>query len=314
MKLKKVGIALCLSASLLVLGACSTQKSVIKDVKVDFSGYNHEGKAKLSGKYYDEITEVMKKKEGMSASDILVKIDKSSGLSNGDKVKVSILSKLKKSPIKPESKTFTVSGLKKTTSYTIDDVLKQNSVKFVGFNHYGGVKDDYVFTVDSQKNSLSNGDKISVELDSDYISGQAEKGKVLKGSKTKNIEVSGLEETGNNNKLDSVLSEIDSEARDDYKSGNTTRQESYVLVGDQYHPEAVDEFSIFGVYKVNENDSIRYRIYGYSSLYLKNGKIDMSQSVFEKNFGYVGSTKYYDNSQEAVDHLKASNLQIIKIK
>ncbi|PCS09018.1 hypothetical protein RU90_GL002533 [Lactococcus lactis subsp. hordniae] len=85
-------------------------------------------------------------------------------------------------------------------------------------------------------------------------------------------------------------------------------------MGDQYHPEAVDEFSIFGVYKVNENDSIRYRIYGYSSLYLKNGKIDMSQSVFEKNFGYVGSTKYYDNSQEAVDHLKASNLQIIKIK
>ncbi|KZK49421.1 hypothetical protein NCDO763_2106 [Lactococcus cremoris] len=41
---------------------------------------------------------------------------------------------MKKSPIKNETKTFTVSGLKKSTSYTIDSLLK--SVKFNGFNHY----------------------------------------------------------------------------------------------------------------------------------------------------------------------------------
>lgn len=49
----------------------------------------------------------------MSPSDISVDLDKTSGLSNGDKITVTISSELKKRPVKSETKTFTVSGLKK---------------------------------------------------------------------------------------------------------------------------------------------------------------------------------------------------------
>ncbi|ETD04264.1 hypothetical protein N568_0108750 [Lactococcus garvieae TRF1] len=93
------------------------QKSVIKDVKVEFSGYNHQGEARLAGNYDEKIADIMSKKTDMGSSDISVVLDKTSGLSNGDEVTVTISSELKKSPVKSETKTFTVSGLKKSTSY-----------------------------------------------------------------------------------------------------------------------------------------------------------------------------------------------------
>lgn len=40
----------------------SMQKSVIKDVKVEFSGYNHQGEARLAGNYDEKIADIMSKK------------------------------------------------------------------------------------------------------------------------------------------------------------------------------------------------------------------------------------------------------------
>lgn len=321
MKLKKVGIALCLSAGLLVLGACSTQKSVIKDVKVDFSGYNHEGKAKLSGKYYDEITETMKKKEGMSASDILVKIDKSSGLTNGDKVKVSILSKLKKSPIKPESKTFTVSGLKKSTYYTIDDVLKDNELKLAGFNHYGLANYNKAkFSIGGKTTYLSNGDKITVNLNNSYREKESDKGRILKGSSSKEIQVSGLEETAKISNLDELLAKMDSLAGG--TNDTVTRQGSY-FVGTNVKnsmfsdpSETVGQFSVISIYKIDQNmDGIKgptiYTAYGYAGLELKNGKVDIS-SLNSGNED--GRYQNFKSDQEVLDSLKSSYSTITELK
>ena len=39
------------------------QKSVMNDVKVEFSGYNHQGRARLSGNFQDKISDIMNKKK-----------------------------------------------------------------------------------------------------------------------------------------------------------------------------------------------------------------------------------------------------------
>lgn len=301
------------------------QKSVMNDVKVVFSGYNHQGRASLSGNYRDKISDIMNKKKDMSASDISVSLNKSSGLSNGDKVTVRISSTLKKSPVKTETKTFTVSGLKKSTSYTIDSLLK--SVKFNGFNHYGNVEyDKDIFSINDNSTKLSNGDKITLKLSENYIDQESSKGKVLKGEKTKSVEVSGLKDTAQISNLNDLLNQTDSVARDDNKSNSwstytVTRQDSYFVgksIKNSWFGDSSDtagEFSVLTIYKIDEKsdnkaEPSKYKVYGYSGLVLKNDKVDISSLSSDNKYS---DYQNFNSVQEVLDSLKTDYPSISKI-
>lgn len=319
-------VAIVLAVFSLLILANGMQKSVMKDVKVEFSGYDHQGEAILSGNYNEEIDKIMAKETNMSDSDISVDLDKTSGLSNGDKVTVTISSKMKKSPIKSETKTFTVSGLKKSTTYTIDSLIK--SVKFKGFNHYGVIEyDENMFNVINDTTELSNGDKITLELSEDYINQESTKGKILEGASSKTVEISGLKDTVQISNFNELLDQIDAVARDDNKSDalatyTVTRQESY-FVGKNVNSfwlnndlESAGQFSILTIYKIDEksdygSDSSKYRVYGYSGLTLKNGKVDISS--LNNNSSYK-DYQSFNSVQEVLDSLKTNYPSISKMK
>ena len=301
------------------------QKSVMNDVKVEFSGYNHQGRARLSGNFQDKISDIMNKKKDMSASDISVDLNKSSGLSNGDKVTVRISSTLKKSPVKTETKTFTVSGLKKSTSYTIDSLLK--SVKFNGFNHYGQVEyDEDIFSTTDENTELSNGDKVTLTLSNDYIDQESLNGKVLKGTKSKAVEVSGLKDTVQPSNLNDLLNQTDSVARDDNKSSSwstytVTRQDSYFVgkdITNSWYTDSYDtagKFSVLTIYKIDEkSDSTtepsKYKVYGYSGLTLKDNKVDISSLSSNNEYS---DYQTFNSIQEALDSLKTDYPSISKM-
>ncbi|MEY8307170.1 zinc ribbon domain-containing protein [Enterococcus faecium] len=293
-------------------------KSIIDDVSVDFNGYNHQGTATLSGKYADKIDNIISKKKNISRSDFSVKLDKDSGLSNGDKVKIMISSNIKNSPVKSQTKTVTVSGLKKSTVYTIDDVLKDSPIQWIGFNHYGSAKiNTDIYDTEDETTDLSNGDSITLTLNQDYIAQEATKGKILDGSDIKKVEVSGLEDSPKITNLDSLLSQIDTVARDDnhstsYLKYTVTRQESYFIgtninnswLGDTNYDSA--EFSVISIYKIDskmdDRTSTFYKIYSYSNLVLNNNQVSVASLNSKNQYSDYNS---FDSVQEAFDSLKS---------
>lgn len=301
------------------------QKSVINDVKIEFSGYNHEGTANLYGDYSKKINDIMSKKKNMSADDISVTLNKDYGLSNGDKVTVRISSALKKSPIKTETKTFTVSGLKKSKSYTIDGLLK--SVTFSGFNHYGKVDyDNNIFSTRDDNTKLSNGDKITLQLSEDYIRSESLKGKVLNGVSKKTVEVAGLKDTAQISNLNDLLNQTDSAARADNQSSSfstytVTRQDSYFIgknIANSWfsgESDDVGQFSVLTIYKIDEksddtSEPSKYKVYGYSGLRLQNGKVDISSLSDDNKYSDYQS---FNSVQEVLDSLKTNYPSISKM-
>ncbi|EPI05606.1 hypothetical protein D920_00058 [Enterococcus faecalis 13-SD-W-01] len=293
-------------------------QSIIDDVSVDFNGYNHQGTATLSGEYGDKIDDIISKKKDISQSDISIKLDKDSGLSNGDKVKVMISSDITNSPVKAQTKTVTVSGLKKSTTYTIDDVIKDNPIQWVGFNHYGLAKiDNEIFYTEDETNDLSNGDSITLTLSPNYIEQETTKGKILDGSDLKKVKVSGLEDSPQITNIDSLLSQIDTVARDDnhstsYIKHTVTRQESYFIgtnINSSWFSDTDDdtsEFSVVSIYKIDSKTdyttSTSYKIYGYFNLSLNNNQVNVSSLNSEDQYSDYGS---FDSVQEAFNSLKS---------
>ncbi|EME7220625.1 zinc ribbon domain-containing protein, partial [Enterococcus faecium] len=293
-------------------------KSIIDDVSVNFTGYNHQGTATLSGEYEDKIDSILSKNKDIDRSDISIELDKDSDLSNGDKVKVSISSDKKNSPVKSQTKTVTVSGLKKSTSYTIDNVLKDNPIHWNGYDHYGSAEiDSDIFDTEDETTELSNGDSITITLNSDYVEQETTKGKILDGSNTKKVEVSGLKGTPQISNLDALLSQIDTVARDDNHSNSfakytVTRQENYFIGTNinsswsSYTNDNSDEFSIVSIYKIDSKTdyttSTSYKIYGYSNLSLNNNQVNVSSLKSEDQYSDYNS---FDSAQEALDSLKS---------
>jgi len=228
------------------------QKSVMNDVKVEFSGYNYQGRASLSGNYRDKISDIMNKKKDMSASDISVALNKSYGLSNGYKV--------------------------------------------------------------------------TLTLSNDYIDQESSNGKVLKGAKSKAVEIAGLKDTVQPSNLNDLLNQTDSVARDDNKSSSWSTytvicQDSYFIgkdITNSWYNDSSDtagKFSVLTIYKIDEKsdnkaEPSKYKVYGYSGLTLKDNKVDIS--------GLSDTNKYSDylsfNSvQEVLDSLKSHYPSISKM-
>lgn len=185
-------VAMMAALAALVLTACGGTKLNLKDyTEVTFSGAQGYGRASVSLNE-DQMLAVLTAKKGGSGDDeaawtgtfstlelldeIDVTLDKTDGLSNGDKVTITVsypekLAKelgIKLSPKNGSSWTVKVSDLPDVES---KDLFEDLDVSFTGPNGYGQIeinnRSEYSFKASaSPENNLSNGDTVVVTLTS----------------------------------------------------------------------------------------------------------------------------------------------------
>lgn len=172
----------------------SQPKSIVNEVKVEFSGYDESGKLSYNSDDIAElVAELAYRKAGFNKSDAkalaqhdpvvysTVSLDKKSsfklvtaenliksvrfefdvlsGLKNGEEVTFLVTTTSKHAPVKAEKKKFKVQNLKEYEKVSAEDLLKETNVSFIGFNGYGTI------SIDDKKNNqnyfqVSNKEKL----------------------------------------------------------------------------------------------------------------------------------------------------------
>lgn len=172
----------------------SQPKSIVNEVKVEFSGYDESGKLSYNSEDITElVAELAYRKAGFNKSDAkalaqhdpvvysTISLDKKSsfklvtaenliksvrfefdvlsGLKNGQEVTFLVTTTSKHAPVKAEKKTFKVQNLKEYEKVSAEDLLKETNVSFIGFNGYGTI------SIDDKKNNqnyfqVSNSEKL----------------------------------------------------------------------------------------------------------------------------------------------------------
>lgn len=243
------------------LGACSQKKSALEDVKVTFKGYDGHGymegdskkitsnmidimakKAKLDDYLTEKLKDVvetdaadydLEKDATSDERDSLVKVErwmkeikirssKKENLKNGDKVRITIKTGDKDNPVKEETKTYTVKGLKKTKKVSAKDIAKNLDVQAYGYNGKGLIaitskkyKGSVSFHI-KNNGSLKNGDKVTIKLPSEFTSDE----KIdFQGKKEFTYTVQGLKELTATKDLDEIKKVTDSMVNDEYPYG-----------------------------------------------------------------------------------------------
>jgi predicted DNA-binding antitoxin AbrB/MazE fold protein len=240
------------------LVACSQKKSALEDVKVTFKGYDGHGymegdskkitsnmidimakKAKLDDYLTEKLKDVvetdaadydLEKDATSDERDSLVKVErwmkeikirssKKENLKNGDKVRITIKTGDKDNPVKEETKTYTVKGLKKTKKVSAKDIAKNLDVQAYGYNGKGLIaitskkyKGSVSFHI-KNNGSLKNGDKVTIKLPSEFTSDE----KIdFQGKKEFTYTVQGLKELAATKDLDEIKKVTDSMVNDEY--------------------------------------------------------------------------------------------------
>lgn len=243
------------------LVACSQKKSALEDVKVTFKGCDGHGymegdskkitsnmidimakKAKLDDYLTEKLKDVvetdaadydLEKDATSDERDSLVKVErwmkeikirssKKENLKNGDKVRITIKTGDKDNPVKEETKTYTVKGLKKTKKVSAKDIAKNLDVQAYGYNGKGLIaitskkyKGSVSFHI-KNNGSLKNGDKVTIKLPSEFTSDE----KIdFQGKKEFTYTVQGLKELAATKDLDEIKKVTDSMVNDEYPYG-----------------------------------------------------------------------------------------------
>lgn len=258
MKLRKMLLIAVMSLSVVMISACSQKKSVLDDVKVKYEGYSGHGIAYLDNKKLnsnmvdvfakklkldDYLTEKLKSNELNAEAleseatsderdklvkverwvkDTRVRVNKAQNLKNGDKYVVTIKTGDKENPIKSESKTYIVKGLKKTKKVTAKDIAKDLNVQAYGYNGKGLIaitskkyKSEVMFHI-KNNGSLSNGDKVTIKLPSEFTDYEKFD---FRGKKEFTYTVQGLKELAATKDLDEIKKVTDSMVNDEYPYG-----------------------------------------------------------------------------------------------
>jgi len=258
MKLRKLLLIAVMALSVVMINACSQKKSVLDDVKVKYEGYSGHGIADLDSKKLnsnmvdvfakklkldDYLTEKLKSNELNAEAleseatsderdklvkverwvkDTRVRVNKAQNLKNGDKYVVTIKTGDKENPIKSESKTYTVKGLKKTKKVTAKDIAKDLNVQAYGYNGKGLIaitskkyKGEVMFHI-KKNGSLSNGDKVTIKLPSEFTDYEKFD---FRGKKEFTYTVQGLKELAATKDLDEIKKVTDSMVNDEYPYG-----------------------------------------------------------------------------------------------
>ena len=301
----------------------SLPKSIINEVKVDFTGYDESGNLIYNS---DEIAslveEAVYKKAGldkdqakaltkddpvaysmlaqdrklsfklMKAESMLKTIhyefNKTNNLKNGEEVTFTITTSSKNSPIKAEKKTFKVQNLKEYEKVSAENLLKEVTVTFSGFNGYGtvtfgnSIKNYFQLNSSNSYSNLKNGDKITLTVNESYIKTLKESGKIV-DNKNVDITVSGLKEIKDIKNFEDLIKRNDDYVKSEHKNNSydtytIESQGSYMRINvNNYDKGSISLVTIYKVTKTDskDNKSVKYKYYGYSAYLLKDGNLDI---------------------------------------
>lgn len=303
-------------------------KSVTSVVEVSFSGY--DGYGVLEYNYEDlseEIARVSYLKAGFSkdqAEDLIkgdsvilaevdadpdlsgkysralamigsvsYEFDKTTDLSNGDTIVLKIKTTSSKSPVKKETKKFTVKGLDKVEKISTKEFLEEYPVEFVGFDGYGSLElpedeDGYSilsYADGSEPSKLKNGDTVELEVSSTFLYELQEEGKKLE-SDTIEVEVSGLKSITEISNLSEALSKNDTYIKSNYENTSSTtytleKQKSYIAYKTGgYYDSSSGQIYLVSVYKVTtaskySDTTVEYVYYGYRYYINSDNSLDL---------------------------------------
>lgn len=301
----------------------SLPKSIINEVKVDFTGYDESGNLIYNS---DEIAslveEAVYKKVGldkeqakaltkddpvaysmlvqdrklslklMKAESMLKTIhyefNKTNNLKNGEEVTFTITTSSKNSPIKAEKKAFKVQNLKEYEKVSAENLLKEVTVTFSGFNGYGtvsfgnSIKNYFQLNSSNSYSNLKNGDKITLTVNDSYIKTLKENGKIV-DNKNVDITVSGLKEIKDIKNFEDLIKKNDDYVKSEHKNDSydtytIESQGSYMRINvNNYDKGSISLVTIYKVTKTDskDNKSVKYKYYGYSAYLLKDGNLDI---------------------------------------
>lgn len=371
-----VATAVVLLVALGVFNYISNQPvDVSKTAKVTFDGYDTQGTASYnSDKIYKKITEEAYKKVGFKEKDVkgllkgdgditsrlqkmkgyaekmtqasvigqnvTVKLNKSDGLKNGDKVTLTIKDKNNKEDkiITDTKKEFTVKGLDEIEAFTLNDLLKDVKYEFTGYNGFGMLEvtnnpyediSETIFTnQEDQEADYSNGDKITLEINPSIIDANTDTGHEFTGDTTLEVEVKDLKDVMGIEKREDVLTQIDTYAKaqnksNDYNTYKIERQESYLRGkntstdwwGDSSEAELT--FDIESIYKIThtyksgdtDKSETYYRTYGYTTVPVENNAFQTKD--LEGGSAYSWSQE--NSLEDCINTLKADYPDFEKI-
>ena len=301
----------------------SLPESIINEVKVDFTGYDESGNLIYNS---DEIAslveEAVYKKAGldkdqakaltkddpvaysmlvqdrklslklMKAESMLKTIhyefNKTNNLKNGEEVTFTITTSSKNSPIKAEKKAFKVQNLKEYEKVSAENLLKEVTVTFSGFNGYGtvsfgnSIKNYFQLNSSNSYSNLKNGDKITLTVNDSYIKTLKESGKII-DNKNVDITVSGLKEIKDIKNFEDLIKKNDDYVKSEHKNDSydtytIESQGSYMRINvNNYDKGSISLVTIYKVTKTDskDNKSVKYKYYGYSAYLLKDGNLDI---------------------------------------
>ena len=301
----------------------SLPKSIINEVKVDFTGYDESGNLIYNSEEIASLVEeAVYKKVGldkdqakaltkddpvaysmlaqdrklsfklMKAESMLKTIhyefNKTNNLKNGEEVTFTITTSSKNSPIKAEKKAFKVQNLKEYEKVSTENLLKEVTVTFSGFNGYGtvtfgnSIKNYFQLNSSNSYSNLKNGDKITLTVNDSYIKTLKENGKIV-DNKNVDITVSGLKEIKDIKNFEDLIKKNDDYVKSEHKNDSydtytIESQGSYMRININNHENG--SISLVTIYKVTKTDSkdntsVHYKYYGYSAYLLKDGNLDI---------------------------------------
>ena len=301
----------------------SLPKSIINEVKVDFTGYDESGNLIYNSEEIASLVEeAVYKKVGldkdqakaltkddpvdysvlaqdrklsfklMKAESMLKTIhyefNKTNNLKNGEEVTFTITTSSKKSPIKAEKKVFKVQNLKEYEKVSAENLLKEVTVTFSGFNGYGtvsfgnSIKNYFQLNSSNSYSNLKNGDKITLTVNDSYIKTLKENGKIV-DNKNVDITVSGLKELKDIKNFEDLIKKNDDYVKSEHKNDSydtytIESQGSYMRINvNNYDKGSISLVTIYKVTKTDskDNKSVNYKYYGYSAYLLKDGNLDI---------------------------------------
>ena len=301
----------------------SLPKSIINEVKVDFTGYDESGYLSYNSEDIASLVEeAVYKKVGldkeqakaltkddpvaysmlaqdrklsfklMKAESMLKTIhyefNKTNNLKNGEEVTFTITTSSKNSPIKAEKKTFKVQNLKEYEKVSAENLLKEVTVTFSGFNGYGtvtfgnSIKNYFQLNSSNSYSNLKNGDKITLTVNESYIKTLKESGKIV-DNKNVDITVSGLKEIKDIKNFEDLIKKNDDYVKSEHKNDSydtytIESQGSYMRINvNNYDKGSISLVTIYKVTKTDskDNKSVKYKYYGYSAYLLKDGNLDI---------------------------------------
>ena len=301
----------------------SLPKSIINEVKVDFTGYDESGNLIYNSEEIASLVEeAVYKKVGldkdqakaltkddpvaysmlaqdrklsfklMKAESMLKTIhyefNKTNNLKNGEEVTFTITTSSKNSPIKAEKKAFKVQNLKEYEKVSAENLLKEVTVTFSGFNGYGtvtfgnSIKNYFQLNSSNSYSNLKNGDKITLTVNESYIKTLKESGKIV-DNKNVDITVSGLKELKDIKNFEDLIKKNDDYVKSEHKNDSydtytIESQGSYMRINvNNYDKGSISLVTIYKVTKTDskDNKSMNYKYYGYSAYLLKDGNLDI---------------------------------------